>query len=65
MQRCAGEVEVIAAVHGEENAALRDYVAQIPALQPLLCPDRWEATFTALDTRCDGVISWPEFCAFF
>jgi len=54
--------EVMAAV---EDGAVTEMCQQLPALRPLLQLDSWKATFEALDTNTDGVISWAEFLAFF
>jgi Ca2+-binding EF-hand superfamily protein len=56
--------EVLAAVTSGDSA-LMEFCSQVPALMPLMRLETWKASFEALDTNTDGVISWYEFSAFF
>lgn len=56
--------EVLDAVNGGDPA-LKEFCQQLPMLKNLLQPDTWKASFEALDTNTDGVITWTEFIDFF
>lgn len=56
--------EVLDAVNGGDPA-LKEFCQQVPILKNLLQPDTWKASFEALDTNTDGVITWTEFIDFF
>lgn len=59
--------EVLAAVRGEgsQGESLAELVRQLPALEPLMAMDTWEAAFQGMDTNRDNVITWFEFLKFF
>jgi Ca2+-binding EF-hand superfamily protein len=56
--------EILDAVNGGD-LALKEFCQQLPILKNLLQPDTWKASFEALDTNTDGVITWTEFIDFF
>lgn len=61
--------EVLALLQADEET--REFCSKVTALQPLLNPDTWKEAFNRIDSTSvfagnkDGVISWPEFRAFF
>lgn len=61
--------EMLEFLKNDEEA--RNIAAEMPQLEQLLTPDTWAEAFAKIDSnsvfkgRKDGVISWPEFHAFF